>query len=924
MGQLKLHYIFSILIFGNLLLNAQPSLPFMMPYIRHFTPENYNAQNQNWGIAQAKTGEMYFANNAGLLEFDGSVWRLMPLPERQTLRSVAVGSDGLVYGGGFETFGYWNPARYQSNSFRALSSELKISLGKEEIWNILNRDSGLYFQSFSTIYRFDSEKITTILPPDNIMFLQSIDEKVLFQVIDGGIYELKGDNSLELLPGSNALESTKVSFILPGFHSGDLLIGTQDDGIFLYSQNQMMAWNHTLNNVLKTHQLNKGIKLQNGSYVFGTILEGVYVLDKHGAFLHHINKETGLQNNTVLSLFEDKDGNVWVGMDKGIDLIELNNPLRYFNDYSGAIGTVYSAILNDNFLYLGTNQGVYYKNITETGRRFQLLKGTQGQVWGFYSDGTLLCGHNNGTYEIYKETAKLVSDITGGWSFAKVPGQDDKLLVGVYSGLIVLRKDKAGSWVFDKRITGFNEPVKKLLFDENQFLWVVHPQKGVHRLLLDSTWDHVIEIKAYGVSDGINDLTKLHLFQWENKIALKSNCVYIRDPKLDMFGCIDTSRFGWNVKDSRIFGADSLWFMSKNGQLWAGKNDTLLQKLNIRLVPDYEQILEFNSINTAPFYLFCQENGFAVLSKESFNNSRNFDRRLRLKYAELVKDGISGDIILEDGVKLNSKQNSIRIYYSEVRFTQEPMFRYRLTGIQNEWSEPTSQSSAYFQNLPPGNYKFEVKPELGEEIAYFSFTILVPWYQSWLAYLIYFIFFVFIILLVRQYLRSRLLAERLVYEQKMREQELFREALASKEKLEQEVHIKSRELAHSAMSLVRKNEVLTDLRVKLHEMFKGDSRAKEIFTQINEHIESDQDWDSFVEVFNHVHDDFFKKIQLQYPDLTPGDLKLAAYLRLNLSTKEIAPLLNISVRGLENKRYRLRKKMDLPEDTNLTEYIMNL
>lgn len=906
------------------MLKAQPELPFMMPYVRHFTPEMYHAQNQNWGIVQAGTGEMYFANNAGLLEFDGSVWRLMPLPERQTLRSVAVDSHGLVYGGGFETFGYWNPAQYQSSAFRALSTELKISLGKEEIWNILTRDSGLYFQSFSTIYRFDAEKITTILPPGNIMFLQSVDERVLFQVIDGGLYELKKDNSLEFIPGSNTLEDTKVSFILPGLHTGELLIGTQDDGVFIYSKNMISEWTHPLNSVLKSHQLNKGIKLHNGSYVFGTILEGVYVFDSNGVFLHHINKETGLQNNTVLSLFEDRDGNVWVGMDKGIDLIELNNPLRYFNDYSGAIGTVYTAILHDGFLYLGTNQGVYYKNIAEPGRKFRLLQGTQGQVWAFYADETLLCGHNNGTYEIRKETAKLVSEITGGWSFAKVPGREDKLLVGVYSGLIVLKKDRSGSWVFDRRITGFNEPVKKLLFDENQFLWVVHPQKGVHRLLLDSTWDHVKEIKAYGVADGIQDLSKLHLFHWENQIALKSNCVYVRNAQSDLFNCIDSSRFGWNVKGSRIFGADSLWFMSKNGQLWAGRKDTLLQKLNVRLVPDYEQIFEFSSLNAEPFYLFCQENGFAILGKQSFRESGSMDERLRLKYAELVKDGKTIEGILEDGVKLHSKQNSIRIYFSEVRFDQEPMFRYRLAGMQEEWSEPTTQSDVYFQNLPSGEYRLEVRPEPGSELAYFSFTILVPWYQSWWAYLIYFLFLAAIILIVRHYLQSRLLAERLVFEQKMREQELFREAIASKEKLEQEVHLKSRELAHSAMSLVRKNEVLTDLKSKLHEMFKGDSRAKEILTQINEHIESDQDWDSFVEVFNHVHDDFFKKIQLKYPDLTPGDLKLAAYLRLNLSTKEIAPLLNISVRGLENKRYRLRKKMDLPEDVNLTEYIMNL
>ncbi|MBK6995650.1 MAG: hypothetical protein IPH31_12245 [Lewinellaceae bacterium] len=87
-------------------------------------------------------------------------------------------------------------------------------------------------------------------------------------------------------------------------------------------------------------------------------------------------------------------------------------------------------------------------------------------------------------------------------------------------------------------------------------------------------------------------------------------------------------------------------------------------------------------------------------------------------------------------------------------------------------------------------------------------------------------------------------------------------------------------------------------------------------------MESDHDWEIFEESFNRVHDDFFKRLMHDFPDLTPGDLRLAGYLKMNLSSKEIAPLLNISIRGIENKRYRLRKKLGLSEEANLTEFIM--
>ena len=80
----------------------------------------------------------------------------------------------------------------------------------------------------------------------------------------------------------------------------------------------------------------------------------------------------------------------------------------------------------------------------------------------------------------------------------------------------------------------------------------------------------------------------------------------------------------------------------------------------------------------------------------------------------------------------------------------------------------------------------------------------------------------------------------------------------------------------------------------------------------------------FQEAFNNADKKFLKKIKSKHAELTPNDLRLCAYLRLNLSSKEIAPLLNISPRSVEVKRYRLRKKMNLPHDTNLTNYIIEI
>jgi DNA-binding CsgD family transcriptional regulator len=93
---------------------------------------------------------------------------------------------------------------------------------------------------------------------------------------------------------------------------------------------------------------------------------------------------------------------------------------------------------------------------------------------------------------------------------------------------------------------------------------------------------------------------------------------------------------------------------------------------------------------------------------------------------------------------------------------------------------------------------------------------------------------------------------------------------------------------------------------------------------INDGMNDERDWNLFEDSFNEAHESFFKKLKAQYPDLVPNDLKLCAYLRMNMSSKEMSSLLNITLRGVEIRRYRLRKKLNVPHDKILTEFLMEL
>ena len=92
---------------------------------------------------------------------------------------------------------------------------------------------------------------------------------------------------------------------------------------------------------------------------------------------------------------------------------------------------------------------------------------------------------------------------------------------------------------------------------------------------------------------------------------------------------------------------------------------------------------------------------------------------------------------------------------------------------------------------------------------------------------------------------------------------------------------------------------------------------------IKENIQHDNIWQQFEENFDIVYDDFLKRLGEQYPQLTVSDKKMCAYLKMDLSSKEIAPLLNLTVRSVEMTRYRLRKKLGLSHENNLTEFLQN-
>ena len=177
-----------------------------------------------------------------------------------------------------------------------------------------------------------------------------------------------------------------------------------------------------------------------------------------------------------------------------------------------------------------------------------------------------------------------------------------------------------------------------------------------------------------------------------------------------------------------------------------------------------------------------------------------------------------------------------------------------------------------------------------------------------------------------RYFRSqrRILLEKTDKDIELKELEKQKEIIQLQNKhLNLDIEARNRELAISTMNMINKNETLNAIKDELGQL-KDETSIRSVMKVIDSNLNNKEDWKFFEEAFNHADKNFFKKVKEKHPELTSNDLRLCVYLRMNLSSKEIAPLLNISHRSVEIKRYRLRKKISLNRNVNLNDYFIRL
>ena len=910
------------------------------PVVKNFSKTDYNADNQNWSVAEDNEGIIYFANNKGLLEFDGISWKLYPSPNGNIIRCVAVDKNNRIYTSGYRELGYWERSKAGALQYVSLTPLAnKYFIPNVEFWNIIPVGNKVYFHSFLQVLVWEDDRIIPIQLPSfsNSMFL--VDEKIVIDLSDG-LYTIENNTLKPFITGS-FFNQKQIRFVFRD-ENKKLIIGTMSEGIFIYDGLNFNLLNPEWNDYFVKNKVNRASQSVNGDLVIGTILDGIIAFDKNGKMLFKLNTQNGLQNNTVLGIAIDKNQNIWQALDRGIDFITFRGKSSFTLHPVRDVGAVYSAaVFNDN-LDLGTNQGLYYKKLDDPKENFMLMPQTQDQVWNCrIFKGKLFVGHNNGTFVVSDKGLEKISNVNGAFAItpdSKMPGY---LLQSTYSNIVAI--DFSGSeprW--SRNLKNFNDLIQYIEVDFQGNIWAGHMHRGIYRLKLSDNRDEVIKSVYYGENSPFGKDHGIHPFKIEDRM------VFTTDKKLFTYDELKDSIVEYNDLNNQLghFASAHRIFAAPNHHYWFVTNQSIalfqIKDNAAKLIKVYpaslfsHQLIE-NFENVIPLSeqeaILCLENGYAILNA-SQPESESLIKNKNLVLRDFISTDRRGNAdtlpSYRSSYTLNYNRNNAQLKFSLPLFTTDKIsFQAYLEGIDPAWRTPVALPVFKFERLPEGTYILRVKATdtwgTESKTLEIKLVILPPWYLTIWAKIGYVLVVILLLLLFqKQVIDQTRRKEKRKREEK--EKELIR---LRNEKLQDEISFKSQELANSTMLIIKKNEFLLDLkRVLKSQKNQLESRFPDkyyldLIKKIDDNIASSDDWKTFETNFERAHEEFIKKLKTGYPKLTPSDLRLCAYLRMNLLSKEIAPLLGISVRGLENHRYRLRKKMGLDIDVNLSEFMMN-
>lgn len=755
---------------------ANPQEP-LFPVI-NYTTKDYGRDFHptNMAVVQDQRGIIYAANGFKLLEFDGRRWNAYPINKEAWILSLAIDTNGIIYTGSQNEFGFFSPDTRGELRYHSLSDSLDLNeMDFSNIWKVHTCKEGVIFQAEEKIFLYRKGETVIIKPRTSFHTSFNVGERIYVRERGNGLMELQ-NGALIPVAGSEIFDTTGVFLMVPyGKESNRILIGTREKGFWVFnpenSENSFRRFRLSDEESLKKAIITGGTVTERGLVAISTMTGGVMVIDTSGRTVAIVDKSKGLGDNDVKEVIWDQERNLWTALNNGISMIGISSPVSFYGESSGVTGSVNSIVSFGTTLYAGTTTGLLVYESDNTGNKyFRPVRELSAPVRNLLvADGLLIAATDDGIFKAGPGPVARIDDVE---SYTLFYSPELKILLsGGPKGLRAYEgkgfsKELPGMRIEGEDIIGISEEIKRT--DGIHEIWIGTRYNGAIRIRLNGSI--ITSSDSYNINDGLpygpvipssigsrtvfETIRGLYFFTDENIVreslpdSLKDNKDFLRG----YFSILpDINRdIGASVSFIRE-NSDKIWICSDN------KVGYLDKKKDRKYVSRQFNVIDAGKINT----IYPGESGICWIGateglfRYDENHWKDYDRKYCtvIRKVTLIEDdsaiflgtaGLSrGDITAVD-----FRNNSIRFDYSSSFFEQRDknLFSYMLSGRNSKWSLWSSENFQEFTNLREGTYLFSVKSMnvFGTEssVAEYRFRILPPWYRTLAAYTGYSILFI--------------------------------------------------------------------------------------------------------------------------------------------------------------------------------------
>lgn len=954
-----------------------------LPEIINYHKQVYNAGTQNWKITQDKQGIIYIANDEGLLSFDGSFWKKYSLPQNTGIRSLAIGDDDRIYIGGQGEIGYFEPGKNNRLQYHSLNHLIPDNeLDFTDVWDVIPVRNEVFFRSFKRIFQLQNDKIA-VYKNAAWGFLGESNGMLISKAWERGLLKFQNGSWVPLGQSHFFNEKTQISSIIPLAGDSSLLF-TKNHGSYILYKEQITPFDSPDLRFINEKNPYKAAVIDKNRIAIITSLAGCFIINEKGEVIQRLSKQDGLQSNNILSVFVDNKKNLWLGLDNGVDFIAYNNAVKHiYPDYQEHIAGK-AAIVYNNYLYLGTSNGLYraplsaLEEIGFSKSKFELVPGPKGQVWNLSEiNGKLLMGHNDGFFVIEDKTVRVIDSSSGFWTFIPLSNitPSSSILAGTYNGINFYNY---GNGRFTDPIIHVHFESARFVALDNTLAWASHPYKGLYKIELNGGINP--RYTEYKDTNHILSPNNNHVFKIKSRVVLTNDKgIFEYNEKSGEF---EPSQFfrkllpNVPIQYLKEDAQGNIWFVH-NKHL--GVIDLTGKQPQLVYFPEINDKISGNGLEYVYPYdnnnvFVAGDEGFYYINYEQYKQSKDFIP-IGISSARIINEkdstifggyfttaGEQQRLINDEIPSINYAWNSIHFEYASALYGKQANIEYAcyLEDFDKGWSAWSKKTEKDYTYLSPGTYTFRVKARTHEgresAVASYKFTVLAPWYRSSWAYAVYTLLVALLIYGLYKWQKKKFIAQEEKHEEERTRLEYLHQLQIEKhqeeqkqlmylhqldrertekeiirlqnEKLQSEIQLKNTELASTTFNLVQKGEMLIKVKEefvrmkKLNEMDKDSEDYKKILRMLGDD-KMKKNWEQFAVHFDRVHSNFLVSLKEKYPNMTASELKLCAYLRLNLTSKEIAQIMNITIKGVELGRHRLRKKLQIPTEINLVNFLLN-